>query len=141
MQWTRKIDKPPPLFNNWPPFQFKAKILKFFNVILFWPLHHFKKFEKKPSPSLYNSTPHPPYPLPLSTIKHSRVPFSSCQYLLVIWHVVLVRIILTNNHIKFLAQTSIGLARLMGMLLTITLIDWNMSKLRNISFSVKGLYK
>ena len=48
-------------------------------------------------------------------------------------HVVVVRIILTNNHTKLLTQTSIGPAHLMDML--------PMSKLRYISFSIKLLSK
>ena len=54
-------------------------------------------------------------------------------------HVAVVRIIVANNHIKFLTQTSIGLARLMNMLPKITFIDWNMSKPKNISFYIKPL--
>ena len=38
-------------------------------------------------------------------------------------------------------KTSIGPARLIDMLPTITLVDLNMSKLRNISLSIKLLYK
>ena len=37
--------------------------------------------------------------------------------------IVVVRIILTKNYIKFLTQASIGLARLMNMLPTNTLMD------------------
>ena len=55
--------------------------------------------------------------------------------------IVVVRIILTKNYIKFLTQASIGLARLMNMLPTNTLMDWNMSKLGDISLSIKLLHK
>ena len=45
------------------------------------------------------------------------------MFIIEISHVVVVRIILTNNPIKFLKQTSIGLAPLTVMLPTTTLMD------------------
>ena len=41
-------------------------------------------------------------------------------FIIEVSHDVVVRIILTNNHTKFLMQTSIGLAPLMDKLTTIT---------------------
>ena len=50
-------------------------------------------------------------------------------------------ITLTNNLIKLLTQTSIAIVRLMDMLPTTTLMNLNMSKLGNISLSIKLLHK
>ena len=64
-------------------------------------------------------------------------------FIIEVSHVVVVRIILTNNHIKFLTKTSIALALLKDMLPAVMLMDQNMSKLRNarISFYKKPVYK
>ena len=51
------------------------------------------------------------------------------------------RITLTNNLIKLLTQTSIAIVCLMDMLPTTTLMNLNMSKLGNISLSIKLLHK
>ena len=92
-------------------------------------------------------------PLKLSTVKYPFLPVIPLDvwflhevfiiltlgcFIIYVSHVVAVRIILNN---KFLTQASIGIARMVVMLPTIPLMDWNMSKLRNISFSIKLLCK
>ena len=109
------------------------------------------KISGKPPPSPFNPTP------PSSTFKHDRVPFSSCHFFegLIFYELLMIltlscfiievphvaRTTLTNNHIKLLTQTSVAIVRLMDMLLTTTLMNLNMSKLGNISFSIKLLHK
>ena len=106
--------------------------------------------KEKPSSSPYKSRP---------LWKQGRVPFSSCdsfESLILLWGInnfninlfdywnftcVVVRIISTNNHIKFLTQRSVDLACMMDTLPTITLMEWNISKLRNVSFPIKFLCK
>ena len=107
-----------------------------------------KKCEEKPPLSPYNSSPL----LQLSTVEYPFLPNTFLKvyevliiltmgyFIIDVSHVVVVRIILTNNHTKFLTQTSIGLTSLMDKLTTIELMDWNMSKRRIISFSIKFLY-
>ena len=92
-----------------------------------------------------------------SIIRHDRVHFSSCHslerfykvliistlgcFIIEVSRVVLVLIILTKNRIKYLTPASVGVARSIGMLPAIAPMDWNKSKLGNISFSMKLQYK
>ena len=87
-------------------------------------------------------------------LKHGKVRFSSCHslnakifcevliilkldyFVIEVWHVVVVPIILTNNHFKFLTQMSIGLARLIEMLPTIIPMDSNTNSLAYTNFSI-----
>ena len=104
---------PPPSF----PFnQFKAEFMKFRKAIFIWPLRYFKNMRE--TSALFISFQFP------STISIN-------------WSFNM----LTNNHVKFLTPTSIGLARLMDIPPTITFTDWHMSKLRKTSLSIKLLYK
>ena len=60
--------------------------------------------------------------------------FNAGLFIIKVSHVAVVHIILINNRIKFLTQTSVALARLMDMLPAITLIGWNIIKMSNIPF-------
>ena len=114
-----------------PPPKFKVKFPKFRNAFFFWPLRSFKKLEEKLPPSPYNSTPSS------FKIKYGRIPFSSfhsvillsfsCHYWLQHWVVLLLKV-----HILCVSYYPIIIS---------SFKRWNMSKLRNISFSIKLLYK